>query len=37
MMNLIDLGFPTDTAVISFYDPPKERGLARFKDYKPLD
>lgn len=34
---LIESGFPKNTAVISFYDPNDGHGLARLKDYKPID
>ena len=37
MQKLIATGFPNNTAVISFYDPPSTRGLERYKDYKPID
>ena len=34
---LIASGFPENTAVISFYDPKDGRGLARLKEYKPIN
>lgn len=34
---LIESGFPENTAVISFYDPKDGRGLARLKEYKPIN
>ena len=34
---LIESGFPKNTAVISFYDPKDGRGLARLKEYKPIN
>ena len=34
---LIESGVPQDTAVISFYDPNDGRGLARLKEYKPIN
>jgi len=37
MTALIESGFPENTAVISFYDPKDGRGLARLKDYKPIN
>ena len=37
MNALIESGFPKNTAVISFYDPNDGHGLARLKDYKPID
>ena len=37
MTELIESGFPKNTAVISFYDPKDGRGLARLKEYKPIN
>lgn len=37
METLIESGFPENTAVISFYDPKDGRGLARLKEYKPIN
>ena len=37
MHALIESGFSKNTAVISFYDPNDGHGLARGKDYKPMD
>lgn len=37
METLIESGFPENTAVISFYDPNDGRGLARLKEYKPIN
>lgn len=37
MEALIESGFPENTAVISFYDPKDGHGLARLKEYKPIN
>lgn len=37
MKELIESGFPENTAVISFYDPNDGRGLARLKEYEPIN
>ena len=37
METLIESGFPENTAVISFYDPNDGHGLARLKEYKPIN
>lgn len=37
MNALIKFGFPENTAVISFYDPKDGFGLARLKNYKPIN
>lgn len=37
METLIESGFPENTAVISFYDPKDGHGLARLKEYKPIN
>lgn len=37
METLIESGFSENTAVISFYDPKDGHGLARLKEYKPIN
>lgn len=37
METLIESGFPENNAVISFYDPKDGHGLARLKEYKPIN
>lgn len=37
MKELIESGFPENTAVISFYDPNDGRGLTRLKEYEPIN